>query len=421
MANTSNYTHLDISRYLDKKMTKQEMHDFEKAMLEDPFLADAYEGFAKTNVEVARSHIADIERKLLHREEQAKVVEMTPSGLNWWKIAVMFIIIIGIGFTGYLLINNSTQPTEMAVNKTMSPPVLQDSISPGQKPLVVPEILPSQKQDVAVNEKGTSPIISDKVDNSLATLSSSPKQEESSAEALESRADVATANEPTSQTQQAAPSAKSMALDGRSASSVDRLTVTREFKGKVLDPAGEPLPFATLHGSRNVGTVADANGNFSLRAPDSVLDVSVVALGYATTRARIKSNVAANEISLNEKEESDLAEVVVTGMVKRKNVSREQEKVIINKGSGVEPEQGWKRLEEYFKQSLQQVRDTSNVYINGFVELEFTIDNKGIPVDIKVIKATKDVLATKAIALLKNGPKWKRKKINNKGNIRISF
>jgi hypothetical protein len=41
-----NYSAEDIERYLKGKMSAKEMHDMEKAALQDPFLADAIEGFS---------------------------------------------------------------------------------------------------------------------------------------------------------------------------------------------------------------------------------------------------------------------------------------------------------------------------------------------------------------------------------------
>ena len=37
----------DIRRYLSGKMSREEMYQLEKAALDDPFLADAIEGFEK--------------------------------------------------------------------------------------------------------------------------------------------------------------------------------------------------------------------------------------------------------------------------------------------------------------------------------------------------------------------------------------
>ena len=49
MAETQPYGHLEIQRYLQHSMSPQEMHEFEKALMNDPFLADALEGFRQAS------------------------------------------------------------------------------------------------------------------------------------------------------------------------------------------------------------------------------------------------------------------------------------------------------------------------------------------------------------------------------------
>lgn len=51
------YTQADIERYLQGKMTNAEMHAIEKAALQDPFLADAIEGYKITNFDKAKEEI----------------------------------------------------------------------------------------------------------------------------------------------------------------------------------------------------------------------------------------------------------------------------------------------------------------------------------------------------------------------------
>ena len=46
-----NYSVEDIERYLKGKMSAKEMHDMEKAALQDSFLADAIEGFINASFE----------------------------------------------------------------------------------------------------------------------------------------------------------------------------------------------------------------------------------------------------------------------------------------------------------------------------------------------------------------------------------
>ncbi len=74
MADNLSYGHTDIQRYLQHKMSAQEMHDFEKALMNDPFLADALDGFAASDAATAQKHLAAIEASLLNDRQKAKVV-----------------------------------------------------------------------------------------------------------------------------------------------------------------------------------------------------------------------------------------------------------------------------------------------------------------------------------------------------------
>lgn len=62
MANNNehiNYSKADIEKYLQGKMNAAEMYALEKAALQDPFLADAIEGFEIANMQQANEAIAD--------------------------------------------------------------------------------------------------------------------------------------------------------------------------------------------------------------------------------------------------------------------------------------------------------------------------------------------------------------------------
>ena len=52
-----NYTFEDIQRYLQGKMSAAEMHDIEKSALQDPFLADAIEGYKEVDENEALKHL----------------------------------------------------------------------------------------------------------------------------------------------------------------------------------------------------------------------------------------------------------------------------------------------------------------------------------------------------------------------------
>ena len=47
--NIINYTAADIQKYWNGKLSAAEMHAMEKAAMDDPFLADALEGYKNTS------------------------------------------------------------------------------------------------------------------------------------------------------------------------------------------------------------------------------------------------------------------------------------------------------------------------------------------------------------------------------------
>lgn len=431
MADTTNYTHFDISRYLNHEMTKTEMHDFEKAIMEDPFLADAFEGYTKSDAAVATYHLAQIEKELTIKEEKAKVVAMPSPNPGWWKVAALIILIAGAGTLGYKMFSSNVETMEIAMNKSVpaisseTQAVEGDTIGPVQKPLEAPQIFPAPPREVEAKTKSTSPIITEQNNMGIASVEASPVASDSTMVAANAQPTLMMRKEGISMEDMSrAPAAKSMAADirlnGRVAG-VQVATEQREFKGRVVDITGEPLGFATIHGNKDKGTVADANGYFKIKAPDSVLDVSVVVVGYGTTKTKLKSNTV-NEVLIKEKPGTDLAEVVVTGLGRKKKDSASffNRNVTTNKSTGIEPVKGWEHFHKYITENLQHVKDTSDVYTNGDVVLEFDVDTEGRPSKIKTLGSANENNAVKAIELLQNGPKWKRRK-NNKGKVVVIF
>ena len=70
-----NYTAADIERYHRGVMSPSEQHELEKASLEDPFLADAIEGYGDAGVNVSED-LADLQTRLDSRTSETPVVLM---------------------------------------------------------------------------------------------------------------------------------------------------------------------------------------------------------------------------------------------------------------------------------------------------------------------------------------------------------
>ena len=58
---------------------------------------------------------------------------------------------------------------------------------------------------------------------------------------------------------------------------------------------------------------------------------------------------------------------------------------------------------------------------NDVVELEFLIDEEGNPYNIKITKSLDDEKNSKAIDILKSGPKWTNTSKKKKAKVAIAF
>src|SRR5215218_1692118 len=104
MADTQTYGQNEIQRYLQHKMTPQEMHDFEKALMDDPFLADAVEGYKSADNLLSQKHLVEIQTELIAGNEDAKLVLLPRQKTGWWKVAAVVVALAIGGVLTYSLV-----------------------------------------------------------------------------------------------------------------------------------------------------------------------------------------------------------------------------------------------------------------------------------------------------------------------------
>ncbi len=88
--------------------------------------------------------------------------------------------------------------------------------------------------------------------------------------------------------------------------------------------------------------------------------------------------------------------------------------------SEIQPFPKNEEFEEYLQEILVPLLDSNNNQITGDVELAFTIDKKGRPENIKILKSTCEACEKLAISLLENGPDWS-KESRKPGTVVIKF
>jgi hypothetical protein len=100
------YTARDIEQYLSGDMTPMQMHAMEKAALDDPFLAEAMEGYEGMKDKQWTNQLVALRQQIADKGAVAKVIPLHKSKNKRWKaIAAIFILGAGTALT-FLLIPN---------------------------------------------------------------------------------------------------------------------------------------------------------------------------------------------------------------------------------------------------------------------------------------------------------------------------
>jgi len=437
--NTTSYSASDLQRYLKGEMSAPEMHNLEMAALEDPFLADALEGFEKQATDLTQTGDQDLSGHLadLHARLESRVSAPTRKIFPWLRIAAAAILLIGLGIGAwYGLLNKNLAPDEVAQRKvpaaTLAPSAKADSTS------IAPARVDTTELTLA-NDK-----------NLVAKAEAHPqtKAETDPRTSLRShRSDVlppspasSTALQPAlSSTPSPADSIQLLAnSQSNHAVSIKKDTVAYNaethplvFSGKVLDVHNNPLPGATLSlaspmGNNPIGAVTDGNGYFSMKVypKDSVIKVTVGMAGYQQTSLAFNTlnteSSTGNLIHLAEKPAA-LDEVVVSGYgAKRKETramatSPDDEK-IDSLWISAKPVMGKQAYLDYLAAGKKNIgADTS---IRGVVIISFNVSKKGELTSFKVEQSLTPAHDAGIIHLISEGPPWE--KVSKGGSVRTA-
>jgi hypothetical protein len=307
--NGSTYNYSDIQRYVKGEMSSTEMRLLELAALDDPFLADALEGYRDAEKNITQKHHSEIESYVLKERKQTKVVPFF-TRYKAISVAAVLLLIIGAAWFSLTLLNNDKD--ELAINhskkKTEETLVKKDSV-------VTPEMAPREKKDITAN---------DAVGNrERREVVEAPRNEtRQKAEIIVSKENKE--SKYTIESTAAAPTTiQSQTLEGRVQGvevANDRANKTVRLRGNssvsanskiagiVRDDNGNALSNATVTvGSKS--TLTDKNGLFFLPAADSNKIANISAEGMNGKEVKLNSRL--NQIELESS--ATLAEVVVAG------------------------------------------------------------------------------------------------------------
>ena len=415
---------LDYIRGLRKG---KEAHRLEKESMQDPFLADAMDGYNQ----VEGNHEQRIEK--LRMQVSAHSAKKKSTYAITWSIAAC--LIIGFGISSYFLFLKKSMTDEVFIaEESVSIKLAEPAAPPTPAIPATPTVPATPQKEIALAttkvKTDSTPISeitarqADKKDMIAeiqttsqpqgAPVAAVPMMEEVSEETAALQEVVATIDTFESESDKKMKMAKVATI----------LPQNNMIKGRVTDEKGEPLIGASVtYKGTNIGTITNMNGEFSLVKKDDKKRLTAEYIGYNPVEIRIDTN-RTMLIAMNENKQA-LNEVVVVGYGAKKNKKstttgnvvtvKEQAKKEITP----QPVIGKRSYQKYLKENLVRPTDDNCKDIKGEVVLSFFVDEEGKPQNITVIHGLCEFADKEAIRLVKEGPKWTSGKLPARVTVRF--
>lgn len=457
--NITDFTSAHIEKYWAGKLSPAEMHALEKAAMDDPFLADALDGYKNTTT--AATDLDTLKERVDKRVlAAAPVVSIKQKRYSWLKVAAAIIIIGGIGLLVQQIVFDNKQHSPIAtVNKEEKQKDKVDTnnnkadLSAGTVPATsgnqgdlsasIPDspatkknkqttvtwnlttakpssgtdtLIPSFRSDGAFAKEGKKEEEGKKdLDVANATVGAERVTDKLKQRALDKNVDdsLKFENDYKSKVPAAASPGRLMEVDV--ANKNLGLNFSNKYNYRVVDAQNNPVPFANVMNTRdNVGTYTDIRGNFNLVSSDSVLNVQIRSLGFESNNYRLVPSTQVNSLTLKDDYYTRL-------QILDSNRQLVSNATIKDTTELEEPEVGWGYFNTYVANNIQIPKNIRKKSALSNVELSFDVDKTGQPINIKVTKSSKcKECDDEAIRLLKEGPKWKRKGRRSKTTISIA-
>ena len=415
---------LDYIRGLRKG---KEAHRLEKESMQDPFLADAMDGYNQ----VEGNHEQRIEK--LRMQVSAHSAKKKNTYAITWSIAAC--LIIGFGISSYFLFLKKSMTDEVFIaEESVSTKLAEPAAPPTPAIPATPTVPATPQKEIALAttkvKTDSTPISeitarqADKKDMIAeiqttsqpqgAPVAAVPMMEEVSEETAALQEVVATIDTFESESDKKMKLAKVATI----------LPQNNMIKGRVTDEKGEPLIGASVtYKGTNIGTITNMNGEFSLVKKDDKKRLTAEYIGYNPVEIRIDTS-RTMLIAMNENKQA-LNEVVVVGYGAKKNKKstttgnvvtvKEQAKKEITP----QPVIGKRSYQKYLKENLVRPTDDNCKDIKGEVVLSFFVDEEGKPQNITVIHGLCEFADKEAIRLVKEGPKWTSGKLPARVTVRF--
>ncbi|MDH7462375.1 carboxypeptidase-like regulatory domain-containing protein [Chitinophagaceae bacterium 26-R-25] len=436
------FTAEDIRNYWSGKMSPGEMHALEKASLDDPFLADALEGYSSVNSQTADNDIEWLRRNLNASEkDEKKAIPLFKQ--SWMRVAAALVIIGGLGTLSYFVFspekNKEVAQTKNVAGKEQASEHKEDTVAVSPKDSSTNYFNKQPEQKTAdINANHQQALIAKANAEKLKTIPKPALQfktqnltsadEVSLPPTVSDSAKLAQIFSDEDDLKKEKSSSVSTMLSGKvsgikaegapqAATAQNFAMLNNNISGRITNSKNEPIAGAVVKANNlNNVTVSDKNGFFSLPVSGTTKSDSVTinSIGYANANVAVNANTQ-NNIKLEES--AALNDVVVVGYGSKKKSVRARAAAV----SPVDtlqpaPVDGWEDYYNYVQRNTESFPD-----IDGEIIVRFDIDRKGKPNNIVVEKSLTDTADKEAIRIIKEGPGWKANSKKKKVRLTIKF
>ncbi len=411
-----------LRRWVQGDTRQEEERQLEQLAKEDPFLAEALEGYRRRPEGRHAERVEQLRARLRERRRErrgilfylprvaAAVVALALVGGGFWYVNQG-----GLADTSALALEEQ-DTVEERMEKAAPEPTVADAPSPAAESAELqppserqntsgaagePESkpLPKRQKKTEEQERPAPPPPTEPLQIAQAEPLPAPAQ----ARELPPAADESAAYEFDKKEKMAAEEALMEDAAGRARIAAPSAAAgahpagpsMRRVSGAVLDENGDPLiGVNVLLEGTNLGAVTGLDGQFQLEWPDSLSGGLIFTYVGLTSLQVDPGDKDTLEVVMDEAAPL-LEEVVVTGL----NVPRQEPPL-------PRPEKGFPHLRQYVRDSLQYPEAARREGIEGRVKLRFQIRPDGSLYDFRVEKGLNEECNEEAIRLLKEGPKW---------------
>lgn len=387
---------LDYIRGLRKG---KEAHRLEKESMQDPFLADAMDGYNQ----VEGNHEQRIEK--LRMRVSAHSAKKKNTYAITWSIAAC--LVIGFGISSYFLFLKKSMTDEVFIAEESVPAKLPEVTTPATPTNPATPAAPvTPRKEIAL---AATKVKTDSTPISEIAVKQADKKEMSASAVIEPMMEEAL--EQTAELQEVAAT-----MDTSESASDKKMRMAKVvtipnsniIQGKVTNEKGEPIIGASVaYKGTNIGTITNMNGEFSLVKKEGKKQLTAQFIGYDPVEIPVDTSQTIL-IAMNENKQA-LNEVVVVGYGTNKNkksTSVVTAKEQADKDITPQPVIGKRKYQKYLKENRVRPTDEKCAQVKGKVVLTFLVNKEGRPFYIKVKESLCESSDKEAIRLIQEGPDW---------------